>query len=101
MRTPILFLVIPVLLLNAGCNSEKKVAAQPSAAEPVVPAVEKQPTAATLTPVVEDQPTMFEWRGIHDGMTVAEFQAKDGRNCSGLAGGRYAMHRRVNVIQTE
>jgi hypothetical protein len=90
MRTSMLFLVFPVLLITIGCNSEKKVAGQPSAAEPVVPAVEKQPTAATLTLVVEDQPTMFEWRGIHEGMTVAEFQAKDGKNCSELAGGRYA-----------
>ena len=90
MRAKLFTITLLVMLINNGCNSEKKVAAQPSAVEPVVPAVEKQPTAATLARVVEDQPTMFEWRGIHDGMTVAEFQAKDGKNCSELAGGRYA-----------
>lgn len=90
MRTKLFTITLLVMLMNNGCDSEKKVAAQPSAAEPVVPAVEKQPTAPTLAHVVEDRPTIFEWRGIHDGMTVAEFQAKDGKNCAELAGGRYA-----------
>lgn len=60
----IMLLVVP---LNAGCNSGKKVEAQSRAAKPEA---------------VKTQPTMFEWRGIHDGMTVAEFQAKDGKNCA-------------------
>ena len=30
---------------------------------------------------VETPPTMFEWRGVHDGMSIAEFQAKNGKNC--------------------
>jgi hypothetical protein len=63
---------IGVLLLfaavSAGCNLGKKVEAQSTAVEPKV---------AT----VETQPTMFEWRGAHDGMSLAEFQAKFGKNC--------------------
>jgi len=56
------------LALSAGCNSGKKVEAQSIAVEPKV---------AT----VETQPTMFEWRGAHDGMSLAEFHAKFGKNC--------------------
>ena len=52
MRMSILLLVITVMALFSGCNSEKKVAAEPTA--------ERQPTTATITPVVQEQPTMFE-----------------------------------------
>jgi len=81
MRTAILFFVISVLLLNAGCNSEKKVEAQPATVQPAA--------AQLVSAVAEKQPTMFEWRGIHDGMTVAEFQAKDGKNCGVGSSGVY------------
>jgi hypothetical protein len=99
MRTSMLFLVFPVLLITIGCNSEKKVAGQTSAAEPVVPAVEKQPTAAPVA-MVQEQPTMFEWRGIHDGMTLAEFQAKDGRNCAETRQGIACVNTEVDQYQS-
>jgi hypothetical protein len=69
---------IPLLiaLLSAGCNSGKKVEAQSRAAEPAAPV----PTPAKPE-AVETQPTMFEWRGVHNGMPIAEFQEKIGRNC--------------------
>jgi hypothetical protein len=78
-----------VLLFNVGCTSEKKAASQLSAVEPALQETGKQPTAAPVA-MVQEQPTMFEWRGIHDGMTVAEFQAKDGKNCAESPSGSYA-----------
>lgn len=44
-----------------------------------------EPKVAT----VETQPTMFEWRGVYDGLSLAEFQAKHGKNCGESSSGSY------------
>lgn len=71
-RISVAVLFLLAVGLSNGCNklkdevlpnSEKKVETHSTAAQPVVPVVEKQPT-------------MFEWHGVHNGMTLADFQAK-------------------------
>ena len=86
---------IPLLiaLLSAGCNSGKKVEAQSRAAEPAA----RVPTPAKPE-AVKTQPTLFEWRGIHDGMTLAEFQAKNGNTCVDSAIGYACASKDVTVV---
>lgn len=73
MKMNLLTFTFLVMLLNAGCHSGKKVEAQSTPAESVI-------TQSSI-PTQPSTPSMFEWRGVYDGMPLAEFQAKHGKNC--------------------
>lgn len=72
-----------ILCTLSGCSKGSGSTAIASKVEAQSTAVE--PKVAT----VETQPTMFEWRGVHDGMLVAEFKAMRGARCGESPSGNY------------
>ena len=74
-----LLISIGILCTLSGCSKGSG-----STAEAKSTAV--NPTVAT----VETQPTMFEWSGVHNGMSVAEFKAMRGAKCGESPSGNAA-----------
>jgi len=74
-----LLISIGILCTSSGCSKGSGSTVQAKS-------IAVNPTAAT----VEAQPTMFEWNGVHNGMSVAEFKAIRGARCGESRSGNYA-----------